>query len=146
MSPAPEPPRPEVAVGAVALDAGRILLIRRGHGPAAGTWSLPGGRVEPGETLHDAVVREVREEAGLEVVVDRFLGYVERLGDDPEPHHFVILDFVVTVADRSAMPCAGGDAAEAAWIPLADLPEYRLAPGLLEFLRDHAVLDDPGGA
>ncbi len=70
--------RPEVAIGGVAID------VRRGHGPGAGSWSVPGGRVEPGETLHEAVVREVMEETGLEVVVERFLGYGGRerqLGD-----------------------------------------------------------------
>ena len=57
--------RPEVAVGAIAVDAGRLLLVRRGHGPAAGLWSVPGGRVEPGEMLVEAVVRELAEETGL---------------------------------------------------------------------------------
>ena len=64
--------RPEVAVGAIAVDAERLLLVRRGHGPAAGLWSVPGGRVEPGEMLVEAVVRELAEETGLEGVADRF--------------------------------------------------------------------------
>ena len=58
-----------------------LLLIRRGSGPAAGEWSVPGGQVEMGETAHAAVVREVLEETALEVVVDRFLGWVERMAD-----------------------------------------------------------------
>jgi len=58
-------PRPEVAVGAIAVDAERLLLVRRGHGPAAGLWSVPGGRVEPGEMLVEAVVRELAEETGF---------------------------------------------------------------------------------
>ena len=131
--------RPEVAVGALAVDHGRLLCIRRGHGPGAGLWSLPGGRVESGESLHEALVREVLEETGLEVVVDRFVGYVERIGDG---YHFVILDFGVTLLDGEADPVAGDDAAEAAWVPFEDLGDLRLVDGLYEFLRDHDVLPD----
>ena len=94
---------PEVAVGAVCAHADALLLVRRGRGPAAGEWSVPGGRVEWGETLHEAVVRETAEETGLEVVVDRFLGWVERID---ETYHYVILDFAVTVA--RSRPAAGG--------------------------------------
>ncbi|MFM8302942.1 MAG: NUDIX hydrolase [Actinomycetota bacterium] len=132
--------RPAVAVGAVALDRGRLLLVRRGHGPGAGRWSVPGGRVEPGETLHEAVVREVAEETGLEVVVVRFLGYVERIGDDPAPYHYVILNFVVTVLDAGSGPVAGDDAAEARWVPVEDVAELHLVTGLYEFLTYHAFL------
>jgi 8-oxo-dGTP diphosphatase len=128
---------PEVAVGAVALHDDALLLVRRGSGPAAGEWSVPGGRVELGETLHEAVVRETAEETGLEVVVDRFLGWVERMGDE---YHFVILDFAVTVLDPGAAPVAGDDAAEAAWVPLHELSEIRLVNGLFDFLRDVAIL------
>jgi mutator protein MutT len=131
--------RPEVAVGALAVDHGRLLCIRRGHGPGAGLWSLPGGRVEAGESLYEAVVREVREETGLEVVVDRFVGHVERIGRD---YHFVILDYAVTVLDLDADPVAGDDAAEAAWVPFEDLADLRLVDGLYEFLRDHDVLPE----
>jgi len=132
---------PEVAVGAVALDGDRILLVRRGHGPAAGMWSVPGGRVERGETLHEAVVREVGEETGLQVVVDGFLGWVERIADEPDGPHFVILDFSVTVLDLDVDPVAGDDAAEVAWTPVADLSDLQLAPGLLDFLEDIGTLD-----
>ena len=131
--------RPEVAVGALAVNHGRLLCIRRGHGPGAGLWSLPGGRVEAGETLREAVVREVLEETGLEVVVDHFVGYVERLG---EGYHFVILDFGVSLLDHDADPVAGDDAAEAAWVPFEDLADLRLVDGLYDFLRDHDVLPD----
>jgi 8-oxo-dGTP diphosphatase len=131
--------RPEVAVGALAVDHGRLLCVRRGHGPGAGLWSLPGGRVEAGESLHEALVREVFEETGLEVVVDGFVGYVERMGDG---YHFVILDFGVTLLDGEADPVAGDDAAEAVWVPFNDLGDLRLVDGLYEFLRDHDVLPD----
>ncbi len=130
---------PQVAVGAVAIDGDRILLIRRGRGPAAGAWSVPGGRVQLGETLHEAVVREVAEETGLRVVVERFLGLVERIDDEG---HFVILDFVVTVLEPDQAPVAGDDAVEALWLPLDDLGAQALAPGLMDFLEESGVLDE----
>ncbi len=130
-------PRPEVCVGALAVQDERLLLVRRGHGPAAGEWSVPGGRVEPAESLAEAVVRELMEETGLEGVCERFVGWVERIGAD---HHFVILDFAVTVLDPAAPPVAGDDAREVAWVPRAELSDYRLVEGLADFLRDHSVL------
>jgi ADP-ribose pyrophosphatase YjhB (NUDIX family) len=129
---------PILAVGAVAVVDDRLLMIRRGHGPAAGEWSVPGGRVEADELLESAVVREVAEETGLDVVVDELLGWVERFHGDA---HYVILDFRVTVLDPERVLEAGDDAAEAAWIPLADLAEHTVVEGLLDFLRDNAVLD-----
>jgi 8-oxo-dGTP diphosphatase len=131
---------PVVAVGAVAVQDGALLLVRRGRGPAAGEWSVPGGHVESGETLHVAVVREVLEETQLEVVVDGFLGWVERMGEAPAPFHFVILDFAVTLLDPSCAPVAGDDAAEVAWVPLHELSAFRLVDGLYDFLRDVGVL------
>jgi 8-oxo-dGTP diphosphatase len=127
---------PEVAVGAVCTHLEQLLLIRRGTGPAEGQWSVPGGRVEWGETLHEAVVRETSEETGLEVVVDGFLGWVERI---VAPHHYVILDFAVTALDPSRPPVAGDDAAEVAWVAFADVSDLPLVGGLYEFLRDVGV-------
>ena len=125
-------------MGAVALRDGELLLVRRGRGPAAGEWSVPGGRVQVGEELHEAVVREVAEETGIEVVVERFLGWVERIGD---AYHFVILDFAVSVLDPAQVPVAGDDAAEVAWVSLSELDGMRLVDGLLEFLVDHEILE-----
>ncbi|HSL59158.1 MAG TPA: NUDIX domain-containing protein [Acidimicrobiales bacterium] len=130
------PTRPEVAVGAVAVDADRLLLVRRGHGPAAGEWSVPGGRVEWGETLAEAVVREVREETGLEVLCGPMLGWVERIGDD---HHFVIIDFEVTALDPDH-PVAGDDATEVRWVPFDEVPAIRLVDGLAAFLDEHGIV------
>jgi 8-oxo-dGTP diphosphatase len=131
----------EVAVGALALRDGEILLVRRGHGPAAGEWSVPGGRVHFGEELHEAVVREVAEETGLEAVVERFVGWVERIGREPEPYHFVILDFLVDVLDPRAAPVPGDDAAEVAWVGLDELDGVQLVDGLHQFLIDHQILE-----
>jgi 8-oxo-dGTP diphosphatase len=129
--------RPEVAVGGVAVHDGALLVVRRGRGPAAGEWSVPGGRVEPGETLRAAVAREVLEETGLEVVVDRFLGWVERISDE---FHFVILDFAVTVLDPQRDPVPADDAVDVAWVPLQELSEWRLVDGLYEFLHDVEIV------
>ena len=129
---------PVLAVGAVAVVDDRLLLIRRGHGPAAGEWSVPGGRVEAGEPVEAAVVREMAEETGLPVVVDELLGWVERFEDDS---HYVILDFRVTVLDPDMPLRAGDDAAEATWVPVTDVGERRTVDGLYEFLQDTGVLD-----
>lgn len=127
---------PQVCVGAVVVDDDRLLLIQRNSEPAAGSWSLPGGRVESGETLHEAVVRELAEETGLEGVCGELVGWSELMD---EHRHHVILDFWVTVLEASD-PCAGTDAADCRWVPLADVAELSLAPGLAEFLHDHGVL------
>jgi mutator protein MutT len=128
--------QPELCVGAVAVDDDQILLIRRGRGPAQGDWSVPGGRVESGETLAEAVVRELAEETGLEGVCEQLVGWVERIGPG---FHYVILDFTVTIVSGEE-PVAGDDAAEAAWVPLGDVAEMRLTEGLAEFLHDHGIL------
>jgi 8-oxo-dGTP diphosphatase len=132
---------PELCVGAVAVIRDRrmeerILLIRRGRGVAAGEWSIPGGRVEFGETLAAAVVREVYEETGLEVIVDRPLGWVERIGDD---YHYLIVDFTVTALEPDTIR-AGDDASEAAWVAIDDLDQYRIVDGLIDFLAEHGII------
>lgn len=129
--------RPQLCVGAVAIDGNRLLLIRRATAPEIGRWSLPGGRVEHGETMAEAVVREVREETGLDVVCDRSIGWVERIGP---AGHFVIVDFAVVVMGTGA-PHADSDAAAVAWVPLGELHEVDLVDGLLDFLTDHKIVD-----
>ena len=128
--------RPEVCVGAIVVDEEDLLLIRRGRGPAQGEWSIPGGRVETGELLAEAVVRELLEETGLEGICEDLVGWAERI--DPD-HHHVILDFRVTLLERRD-PTAGDDAAEAAWVPLPQVAELPLVEGLAEFLHDHGIL------
>jgi 8-oxo-dGTP diphosphatase len=132
----PVPARPEVCVGAIVVHDDHLLMVRRGHGPAAGEWAVPGGRVEVGETLPEAVLRELSEETGLDGFCGDLVGWIEQVTDE---HHFVILDFAVTCLER-AEPVAGDDAAEAAWVPIDEVVERRLAPGLEQFLTDHQII------
>jgi mutator protein MutT len=132
-------PRPILAVGAVICRRGEILLVRRGRAPGEGLWSVPGGRVEQGETLEEAVAREVHEETGLRVTVGQLLGFVERWHGN---RHFVILDYLAEPAAglEEAEPLAADDAGEARFVPLGDLPGLPLVDGLLTFLEAHGVL------
>ena len=130
-------PVPRVCVGAVAIDDGRLLLVRRGTEPGLGRWSVPGGRVEPGETIQEAVVRELLEETGVEGVCMALIGVAERIGGT---FHHVILDYAVEVL-APAPPTAGSDATEARWVPLHDVAELDLVEGLAEFLHEHGVIE-----
>jgi 8-oxo-dGTP diphosphatase len=124
-------------VGAVIKDdQGRLLLIKRGHEPGAGLWSVPGGRVEPGETDSEALVREMREETGLEVQAGPLLGRVRR----PAPGGNVldIRDYAVTVTGGTL--CPGDDAAEARWVAVSELPRMPITEGLVETLTSWGVL------
>jgi 8-oxo-dGTP diphosphatase len=98
---------------------------------------VPGGRVEAGETLAEAVVRELLEETGLEGVCNDLVGWVERIDDE---RHYVILDFHVDVLDPRD-PVAGDDAAEAAWVPLSEVADLQLVEGLAEFLHENGILE-----
>jgi 8-oxo-dGTP diphosphatase len=132
-------PVPEVpCVGAVVHDArGRLLLVRRGHAPSAGMWSVPGGRMEAGETETEAVVRETAEETGLRVRPDRVLGRVRIDGDGVV---FTVTDWACTALDPDRQPVAGDDAAEVAFVDAADLSELDMAPGVLAALSGWGVL------
>jgi len=132
------PPRPEVAVGAVAVVDGALLLVRRARPPEPGRWTVPGGRVEPGESVPQAVEREVLVETGVTVSCGELIGWAERRGRD---HHFVILDFAVTVEEETASAAvAGGDADAVAWVDLGAVGTHDLVSGLEAFLRRHGVL------
>jgi 8-oxo-dGTP diphosphatase len=128
--------RPELCVGAVVVDAGRLLLVRRGRPPSAGLWSVPGGRVEHGETLAEAVRREVAEETGVAVEAGELVGFVERIDG---ARHQVIFDFRAR-ASGARDPRPGDDAAEAAWVALDQVELLALVDGMAEFLRRHHVL------
>ena len=133
---------PELCVGAVVVHNGAILLIRRGSPPGEGLWSVPGGRVQRGETLAEAARRELREETSLEGEIGEAVGWTELIG---RRRHYVIVDFRATVA-TDAVPKAGTDASDAAWVTFGDLEKWDLVDGLLQFLADHQVIprEKPG--
>ena len=124
-------------VGAIVHDAGgRLLVIRRGHPPGAGLWSLPGGRAEPGESDEAAVVRELAEETGLNVVPGPLVGSVDRPG--PDGTTYDIRDYAATVTGGTLR--AGDDASEARWVTAGELRRLPTTNGLLEALTAWAVL------
>jgi 8-oxo-dGTP diphosphatase len=124
-------------VGAVIKDdRGRLLLIKRGHAPGAGLWSLPGGRIEPGETDAEALVREMREETGLAVQTGRLIGTVRRPGQGGDV--LDIRDYAATVTGGTLR--AGDDAAEARWVADSELESLPMTEGLVEALTRWGVL------
>jgi ADP-ribose pyrophosphatase YjhB (NUDIX family) len=136
----PPPGAPGVVpcVGAVVHDAaGRLLLIQRGHDPHRGQWSLPGGRIEAGESPEQAVVREVHEETGLQVVPGRLVGRVTIPGDGVV---FDVLDLACDLTDTTAAPVAGDDADAALFADAATLAGLPCSPLLVETLRGWGVL------
>jgi len=125
---------PIPAVGAVIVEDGRVLLVRRGEEPSKGKWSVPGGRVEWGETLIEAVKREVREETGLEIEVGEVAGVfdvIDMVGEEIR-FHYVIVDYFARRI--GGMLAAASDADEARWVPISELPAYDLTPNLRERL------------
>lgn len=127
------PARPIVCVGGVIVDGDRVVLVRRGQPPLQGEWTLPGGAVEVGETLEEAVAREVLEETGLDVHVGPVVEVLERIhhGDVAGvEYHYVIIDYLCT--RRGGALVHGSDAADARWVAEADVPGLGPTPKVRE--------------
>ncbi len=120
----------------------RLLVVLRANEPSRGLWSIPGGRVERGESLPAAAVREAREETGLEILVGAELGRVELPG--PDGIVYAVTDFVATAATAGARTAPteavpGDDAAEVRWVSRAELADLPTSPGLIETLAAWGV-------
>ena len=118
MSDTPPMTAPVAAVGVICLRGDEVLLIRRGRPPRLGEWSLPGGRVEPGETVRDAALRELREETGVEAELGPLVDVVDGLFPE-DGRHYVLIDFAARWT--AGEPVAGDDAAEARFWPVKDI-------------------------
>lgn len=128
-------------VGGIVTDAaGRLLLVRRANEPARGRWSVPGGRVEEGESDAEATAREVLEETGVLVRVGDLVGAVER--DAPDGGVYLIRDYRCTPVDGIDPPVvrAADDADDAGWFTVAEVRALNCAPGLVEALQEWGVL------
>ena len=133
------PDRPVAGVGAVILDQGRVLLVKRGHAPLKGEWSLPGGAVELGETLEAAVAREVLEETGLVVDVGPVVEVIDRVHRDADgrvEYHYIVVDYLCQMSGSAdAGPAAGSDADDVQWVPIEDLAALRVQATAIAVIR-----------
>jgi 8-oxo-dGTP diphosphatase len=149
------PARPFLAVGCIAIrdgsdgrDSRQVLLIQRGKQPSYGRWSIPGGAVEVGESLREAVAREVMEETGIEIDVGPIAEVVERVVRDDDGRvrfHYVIVDFAARY--RAGLACPGDDSIGTTWADIDELAPYELAQQTVDVISKAArMLRDEEGA
>ena len=130
------PDRPIIGVGGIVFREDQVLLIQRGKEPNLGRWSIPGGAVQTGETLKEAVIRELKEETHLEVEVLALTKVLDRIFRDPEgrvAYHYVLADFLCHSKEGELKP--DSDAMDARFVPLQELSAYSLPPHTLEVIR-----------
>src|SRR5579863_3038824 len=129
------PDQPLVGVGAIIIEGDRVLLIKRGHPPLLGEWSIPGGVLEVGETLREAAVREALEETGLEVETSDLLGVYDRVlrdADERTLYHYVLIDFLCIRIAGEAKP--SGDAQDVGWFTYEEAVGLHLADDTLDVI------------
>ncbi|HTK95321.1 MAG TPA: NUDIX hydrolase [Terriglobales bacterium] len=130
------PDRPLIGVGAIIIDRGRALVVRRATEPLKGEWSIPGGVLELGETLRTGVVREAKEETGLDVVPVEVLEVYDRIVADEDGrtrYHYVLIDYLCELQGGELR--AASDVSEAKWITRAELETFPMADAAEEVLR-----------
>jgi 8-oxo-dGTP diphosphatase len=135
------PKSPIPAVGAVVIKDGKILTIKRLQEPGKGKWSIPGGRIELGETSFEAARREVREECSIEVEIERVLDSVDNIIRDEDgrvKYHFVIIDLVARYVSGEIR--AQSDAEECRWVTPQELLELDITPMLREVLKRNGMV------
>lgn len=132
------PQHPLVGVAALVFREQSVLLVQRGREPGYGLWSLPGGLVELGERLDQAIEREVLEECGLQVQAQDLVAALDRVirsDDGRVEYHYVLLDFICRFRSETEQPQASSDALAGAFVPLADLDSYPMTAGTLDVIR-----------
>jgi len=130
------PDQPIVGVGAIIISEGKILLEKRKNSPGRGKWSIPGGLVELGESVGRAIVREVKEETGLDVAEPRLVDVVDdvELDDNGKvKYHFVIVDYLVKV--ENGVPKAASDADDLKWVSFSEVEAYDLTDSFRFFFQ-----------
>jgi mutator protein MutT len=129
------PDHPVVGVGAIILRQGKMLLEKRANEPAKGQWTIPGGVVEVGESLQDAVLRETEEETGLKGEKPELLDVVDQVHRDKAgriEYHYVIIDYIVRA---SGEPKAASDADELRWVQISEVENFDLTPSFHRFFK-----------
>jgi 8-oxo-dGTP diphosphatase len=130
------PDRPFIGVGAIIVENGRVVLVKRGHPPLAGEWSIPGGVLELGETVRQAAIREAEEETGLMVEPGELLGVFDRVVRDlgnRVRYHYVLIDFLCRRVSREL--AASGDADDAQWFTWAEVSKLPLPQDTADVIR-----------
>jgi len=130
------PPQPRVAVGVVIVKNSSVLLVRRGNEPSKGLWSVPGGLIELGETVEEAAHREVKEETGIDIRIERLLEVANNIVRDEQGKirfHYVLIDFLAHPLSTSLK--SQSDASEAKWVHFKELFNYSLTKGAIKLMR-----------
>ena len=132
------PTRPIVGAGALMIENGKLLLIKRGAKPGQGKWSIPGGLVELGERVQDTIVREVKEECGLDIEVERLMDVFDSITRDEKgriQYQFVVVNFLAKI--KGGILKNADDVLEARWVPLNEVEEYNLTNSFRAFFQKH---------